>query len=89
MLAEDARKLGYACAVTTDRGQNELEHDLFTLGRTLIGNNDDQASFAVRVSGVRWWLVSLFRRSGRQHPPRPQRIGQKVPAGEPGLQLGE
>jgi peptidoglycan/xylan/chitin deacetylase (PgdA/CDA1 family) len=89
MLAEDARKLGYACAVTTDRGGNELEHDLFTLGRTLIGNNDDQASFAVRVSGLRWWLVAMLRGSGRRHAPRPQRIGEKVPAGEPGLQLGE
>jgi peptidoglycan/xylan/chitin deacetylase (PgdA/CDA1 family) len=89
MLAEDARKLGYACAVTTDRGGNELEHDLFTLGRTLIGNNDDQASFAVRVSGLRWWLVTMLRGSGRRHSPRPQRIGEKVRAGEPGLQLGE
>ena len=59
MLADDARKLGYACAVTTDRGPNELDHDLFTLGRALIGDADDLASFAVRVSGLRWWLVQL------------------------------
>ena len=88
MLAEDARKLGYACAVTTDRGQNELDHDLFTLGRALIGNNDDQASFAARVSGLRWWLVCMLRGSGRRHSLGPQPIEQTVPAGEPGLQLG-
>ena len=57
MLAADARKLGYACAVTTDRGINELSHDRFTLGRSLIGDHDDEASFAVRVSGLRWWLA--------------------------------
>ena len=89
ILAEDARKLGYACAVTTDRGGNELEHDLFTLGRALIGNNDDQASFAVRVSGLRWWLVRMLRGSGPRQASRPPRIGEKVRAGEPGLQLGE
>jgi peptidoglycan/xylan/chitin deacetylase (PgdA/CDA1 family) len=59
MLADDARRLGYACAVTTDRGLNELDHDLFTLGRTLIGDDDDIASFAVRVSGLRWWLARM------------------------------
>jgi len=59
LLADDARKLGYACAVTTDRGPNELDHDLFTLGRTLIGDDDDIPSFAVRVSGLRWWLARL------------------------------
>jgi peptidoglycan/xylan/chitin deacetylase (PgdA/CDA1 family) len=60
LLAEDARKLGYSCAVTTDGGPNELDHDLFTLGRTLIGDNDDLASFAVRASGLRWWLARMF-----------------------------
>ena len=89
LLAEDARKLGYTCAVTTDRGQNELDHDLFTLGRALIGNNDDQASLAVRVSGLRWWLVSLVRGSGHVRHIRPQPIEETVPAGEPGLQLGD
>jgi peptidoglycan/xylan/chitin deacetylase (PgdA/CDA1 family) len=57
LLAEEARKVGYACAVTTDRGLNEVDHDLFTLGRTLIGDYDDEAGFAVRVSGLRWLLV--------------------------------
>ena len=65
-LADDARKVGYVCAVTTDRGANEMDHDLFTLGRSLIGDYDDAAAFAVRVSGLRWLLVrtlGLFTRS--------------------------
>jgi len=76
LLAEDARRLGYACAVTTDRGPNELDHDLFTLGRTLIGDNDDIASFAVRVSGLRWWLARL--RVPFQD--RPTETSQRAPA---------
>jgi peptidoglycan/xylan/chitin deacetylase (PgdA/CDA1 family) len=79
LLADDARKLGYACAVTTDRGPNELDHDLFTLGRSLIGDDDDIASFAVRASGLRWWLVALrsffeprpAEKSQRLERPRP------------------
>ena len=70
-LADDARRVGYACAVTTDRGMNEPDHDLFTLGRTLIGDFDDEASFAVRVSGLRWILIktlSVFRPSHRAAP---------------------
>ena len=70
LLANEARKVGYACAVTTDRGPNEIDHDLFTLGRTLIGDNDDEASFAVRVSGLRWWLVKTraFVTRARKEP---------------------
>lgn len=71
LLAEDARRVGYACAVTTDRGVNEPNHDLFTLGRTLIGDFDDEASFAVRVSGLRWILIKMlavFRPSHRSAP---------------------
>jgi len=60
LLAKDARTVGYACAVTTDRGVNERDHDLFTLGRTLVGDFDDNASFAVRVSGLRWMLFKTF-----------------------------
>jgi hypothetical protein len=89
MLAEDARKLGYACAVTTDRGQNEWDHDLFTLGRALIGNNDDQAAFAVRASGLRYWLVTILRGSGRRRPIEPQPNPAARPGGEPSLQLGD
>lgn len=71
LLADDARRVGYACAVTTDRGVNEANHDLFTLGRTLIGDFDDEASFAVRVSGLRWILIKMlavFRPSHRSAP---------------------
>jgi hypothetical protein len=59
MLAETARKQGYTCAVTTDRGANEMDHDLFTLGRTLVGDADDEMSLAVRVSGVRHWVAGF------------------------------
>ena len=59
VIADEARKVGYAGAVTTDRGRNEVDHDPFTLGRTLIGDDDDLASFAVRVSGVRSWLAGI------------------------------
>jgi peptidoglycan/xylan/chitin deacetylase (PgdA/CDA1 family) len=59
MLAQQARRQGYGCAVTTDRGANEMDHDLFTLGRTLVGDDDDVMSLAVRVSGLRRWLISL------------------------------
>ena len=74
LLAEAARNVGYACAVTTDRGPNELDHDLFTLGRSLVGDFDDEAAFAVRVSGLRWSLVKLrgFLSPASAGPPVPQ-----------------
>jgi hypothetical protein len=59
MLAATARQQGYSCAVTTDGGANEMEHDLFTLGRALVGDADDKMSLAVRVSGVRHWIAFL------------------------------
>jgi peptidoglycan/xylan/chitin deacetylase (PgdA/CDA1 family) len=62
MLADQARRQGYCCAVTTDRGANEADHDLYTLGRTLIGDDDDRASLAVRVSGLRHWLAWIWDR---------------------------
>ncbi len=88
LLAADAQKLGYACALTTDRGINEMDHDLFTLGRTLIGDSDDQASFAVRVSGLRWWLVRLMRGSVWRRPIKPHVIkAAAVAAVAPSLEL--
>jgi hypothetical protein len=36
-------KIGYSCAFTTERRDNEADHDLFTLGRVLI-DDDDEAS---------------------------------------------
>jgi peptidoglycan/xylan/chitin deacetylase (PgdA/CDA1 family) len=60
VLSRLARTVGYACAVTVDGGANDpARTDPFALGRTLIGDEDDAASFAVRVSGVRDWLVRL------------------------------
>lgn len=85
LLADDARKLGYACAVTTDRGPNELNHDLYTLGRTLIGDDDNVASFAVRVSGLRWWLAILRTPFERRPAEEPRMV--QVPAAAPGLEL--
>jgi peptidoglycan/xylan/chitin deacetylase (PgdA/CDA1 family) len=89
LLAAEARKVGYAFAVTTDRGFNEMDHDRFTLGRTLIGNNDDRASFAVRVSGLRWWLVRIVREHVRFGPTMAKPTEKVVQTGEPGLQLGD
>lgn len=79
VIADEARKAGYEGAVTTDRGRNEADHDPFTLGRTLIGDDDDVASFAVRVSGLRSWLTGtrsfLMRRMRRV----PYRTGELCP----------
>ena len=85
LLAEDARKLGYTCAVTTDRGPNELDHDLFTLGRTLIGDDDDIASFAVRASGLRWWLATL--RAPFEDRPAEKTRRVPVSAAAPGIRV--
>src|SRR5438132_4174423 len=87
MLADQARNQRYGCAVTTDRGTNELDHDLFTLGRTLIGDDDDEASFAVRVSGLRWWLAKTRELLAWRPTSKPQRVEVPAPANEPGLQL--
>jgi peptidoglycan/xylan/chitin deacetylase (PgdA/CDA1 family) len=60
VLARLARATGYACAVTVDGGANDpARTDPFALGRTLIGDRDEGAAFAVRVSGVRDWLARL------------------------------
>lgn len=61
-VVEQARKLGYTCALTTDDGPNPASMDLFTLRRVLIGDNDDEAAFGVRVSG----LISAISRRKRQ-----------------------
>jgi len=51
------RKLPYTCALTTDAGTNGHATDLFLLRRNLIGDDDDEALFAARVSG----LITLLR----------------------------
>lgn len=53
-----ARRLGYTCAVTCDRGLNDDDTDLFMLRRTLIGN-EEVSEFAAHVSG----LASLLRKA--------------------------
>jgi peptidoglycan/xylan/chitin deacetylase (PgdA/CDA1 family) len=53
-----ARELPYTCALTTDAGTNGPSTDLFLLRRNLIGDDDDEALFAARVSG----LSALFQR---------------------------
>jgi peptidoglycan/xylan/chitin deacetylase (PgdA/CDA1 family) len=91
LLAEAAREVGYACALTTDRGANELDHDLFTLGRALIGDFDDKASFAVRVSGLRWTLVRLLGLiwPSRVTPPVPQSGKVQDPLADDYCEVGE
>ncbi len=56
------RKLPYTCALTTDAGTNGHATDLFLLRRNLIGDDDDEALFAARVSG----LTTLLQRVRNQ-----------------------
>ena len=51
-VAERARELGYSCGLTTDGGFNSLQQDRFRLRRTLVGDHDDEATFAARLSGL-------------------------------------
>ena len=51
-----SREAGYACGLTTDPGFNEAGTDLFKLRRTLIGDDDDIAAFATRLSRLTRWL---------------------------------
>jgi peptidoglycan/xylan/chitin deacetylase (PgdA/CDA1 family) len=64
LVAEQARSMGYSCALTTDDGANDGAANAFTLRRTLVGDDDDEAAFAVRVSGAISW-ISRRRRSGK------------------------
>jgi len=47
-----AREVPYTCALTTDAGTNGPATDLFLLRRNLIGDDDDEAAFVARVSGL-------------------------------------
>jgi peptidoglycan/xylan/chitin deacetylase (PgdA/CDA1 family) len=87
VLAETARKQGYSCAVTTDRGLNEMDHNLFALGRTLIGDADDEMSLAVRVSGVRYWMASFRDIFVSRHKPTSFDAEAPVPQGKAEFQL--
>ncbi|HJS22794.1 MAG TPA: polysaccharide deacetylase family protein [Pyrinomonadaceae bacterium] len=57
------RELPYTCALTTDAGTNAPQTDLFLLRRNLIGDDDDEALFAARVSG----LTALFQKAIKRH----------------------
>lgn len=59
-VAEKANSIGYLCALTTDQGATPHNNDLFTLKRIMIGDQDDIASFAVRGSGLREWLIMVI-----------------------------
>lgn len=56
------RKLPYTCALTTDAGTNAPVTDLFLLRRNLIGDDDDEALFAARVSGLTALLQKATKR---------------------------
>jgi peptidoglycan/xylan/chitin deacetylase (PgdA/CDA1 family) len=65
-IVDAVRKAGYYCALTTEGGGNDSAADRFKLHRTLIGDNDDEASFASRVSGLIPSLsASWFGRAAR------------------------
>jgi peptidoglycan/xylan/chitin deacetylase (PgdA/CDA1 family) len=59
------RKLPYTCALTTDAGTNAPVTDLFLLRRNLIGDDDDEALFAARVSGLTALLQKAIKRNTR------------------------
>ncbi|MDT7542263.1 MAG: hypothetical protein QOE33_2167 [Acidobacteriota bacterium] len=92
VLSRLARTVGYACAVTADGGANDPRRtDPFALGRTLIGDEDDVASFAVRVSGLRDWLVKLcspFTSQDDSNASRTPHAAEPLIAPEPQPELG-
>lgn len=58
-----ARELPYTCALTTDAGTNGPSTDLFLLRRNLIGDDDDEALFAARVSGLTALVQKVIKKS--------------------------
>ena len=82
LIATMTWEAGYACGLTTHGGVNSVDNDRFTLRRVLIGDADDIASFAVRVSGLRWWLVQgrsllLSSRRNRSKAPAPGQVSAR------------
>jgi peptidoglycan/xylan/chitin deacetylase (PgdA/CDA1 family) len=61
-LSEQARSLGYTCALTGDLGTNDPDSNLHLLYRTVIAADDDLTTFAARVSGVTWWFNEIRMR---------------------------
>jgi peptidoglycan/xylan/chitin deacetylase (PgdA/CDA1 family) len=62
-VIEITRKLPYTCALTTDAGTNTPVTDPFLLRRNLIGDDDAEALFAARVSG----LTAFFQKAAKVH----------------------
>jgi peptidoglycan/xylan/chitin deacetylase (PgdA/CDA1 family) len=79
-VVERARAAGYICALTTDEGPNARNQDLFTLRRTLIGDDDDVPAFAARVSGLTCWLGGARAILRGLNSPKPQRVKGASPA---------
>ena len=61
------RELPYTCALTTDAGTNASRTDLFLLRRNLIGDDEDEALFAARVSGLTALLQKATKRQSRHN----------------------
>lgn len=59
LVVDHARSVGYACALTTDVGTNDMTSDLFKLKRILIGDDDDEPAFAARVAGLAHWVKRI------------------------------
>ena len=53
------KKSGYSCALTTVRGMNSVNSDLYELKRFGVGNTDLK-SFIVSISGVKFFLSKLL-----------------------------
>jgi peptidoglycan/xylan/chitin deacetylase (PgdA/CDA1 family) len=60
-----ARDTGYRCGLTTSGGPNRATTDTFELRRTLIGDGDDEATFAARVAGVTH-ILTVVATTGRR-----------------------
>ena len=74
LVVEAVRSAGYTCALTVDGDCNQVNDDLLRLSRIPVASDsDDEAAFAARVSGLRWWwwlirvrAVSCWRVSGKR-----------------------
>jgi peptidoglycan/xylan/chitin deacetylase (PgdA/CDA1 family) len=56
-LVDQARMLGYSCALTVYPSANAIDRDPFVLRRISLGREDDEAAFAGRVSGLTEWFM--------------------------------
>lgn len=62
-----AESLGYICAIASDSGPNADDTSIYQLSRTVIASDDNVSAFAVRVSGLTWW-ISRCKRFFRAEP---------------------